>query len=268
MTKSAQVSSQLAVCPGDDLSRGSAAALAQELNLSLLPMATDPRKCASVQALLLVFVSGIALQITGKKAPGPISVDFGTASMRHRRGAGHNELLGKAVGIGKKERLAVLDATAGLGRDGFVLADLGARVILAERNPVVAAMLRSGLELARESTDHWLAGAAGRMTLVPGDARDLASEQLADCDVIYLDPMFRERDKRAAVKKEMALFQFLLQDEPDTNEALLHWALASPVARVVVKRPPKAAPLAGLAPSHAIKGKAVRYDVHVLSGLS
>lgn len=268
MKNRAQGIAPLAVCPGDDLSRGSAAALAQELDLSLLPMATDPRQCGSAQALLLVFVDGIVLQITGKKAPGPVGVDFGAASMRHRRGAGHNELLGKAVGIGKKEKLAVLDATAGLGRDSFVLADLGAQVTLCERNPVVAAMLRSGLALARESTDHWLAGAAARMTLEQGDARLLAKEWVAECDVIYLDPMFRERDKRAAVKKEMALFQFLLQDEPDTNEDLLHWALASPVARVVVKRPPKAAPLADLLPSHSIKGKAVRYDVHVLSGLS
>jgi len=66
----------------------------------------------------------------------------------------------------------------------------------------------------------------------------------------------------------MALFQLLLEEEPDSNEALLRWALASPVARVVVKRPSRAAPLADLAPSHSIKGKAVRFDVHVLSGLN
>ena len=79
--------------------------------------------------------------------------------------------------------------------------------------------------------------------------------------------MFPQRDKSAAVKKEMALFQFLLQGEEDSNEQLLQWALDCPVARVVVKRPPKAPALAGLTPSHSIKGKSVRYDVHVLSGL-
>lgn len=268
MDKSALEPASLAVCPGDDLSRDRAVELAAELNLPLLPMSTNPRSCTSAAALLQVHVNGIALQITGKLAPGPVSVDFGASNMRHRRGAGHNELLGRAVGIGKKNNLSVVDATAGLGRDSFVLADLGAQVTLCERHPVVTAMLLSGLELAQESTDPWLAGAAARMTLVTGDAMELGAGQLADCDVIYLDPMFRQRDKRAAVKKEMALFQLLLEEEPDSNEALLRWALASPVARVVVKRPSRAAPLADLAPSHSIKGKAVRFDVHVLSGLN
>ena len=250
------------------MSRGQAAALASELQLPLLPMSTDPRSCDEAIALLQVHVDGIALQLTGKKAPGPVSVDFGAAGMRHRRGAGHNELLGKAVGVGKKSSLAVVDATAGLGRDAFVLADLGARVALCERNPVITALLQSGLDLARQSTDPWLSQVASRMQLYARDARELAPAMLQDSDVIYLDPMFPQRDKRAAVKKEMALFQLLLQGEPDSNEALLDWALACPVARVVVKRPPRAAPLAGLTPSHAIKGKAVRYDVHVLSALA
>ncbi|RLQ21937.1 hypothetical protein DWB85_10130 [Seongchinamella sediminis] len=258
----------LAVCPGDDLSRDRARQLAAELDLPLLPLATDPRRCHSAGALLQVHVNGIALQITGRQAPGPVAVDFGASSMRHRRNAGHNELLGRAVGIGKKPALHVVDATAGLGRDSFVLADLGVQVTLCERHPVVAAMLRSGLELAQASTDPWLANAAARMTLLAGDARELAGGQLANCDVIYLDPMFRQQDKRAAVKKEMALFQYLLQAEPDSNHELLRWALGCPVARVVVKRPLKAAPLAAVAPSHSIRGKAVRYDVHVLSSLN
>ena len=41
------------------------------------------------------------------------------------------------------------------------------------------------------------------------------------------------------------------------------WALQQDVARVVVKRPPRAPRLAGIEPSHEISGKAVRYDVHV-----
>ena len=259
---------RLAVCPGDDLSRGAAAALAAKLQLPQLPMATDPRRCDSADALLQVFVSGLALQITGKKAPGPVTVDFGAASMRHRRGAGHNELLGRAVGVGKKGALTVLDATAGLGRDSFVLADLGVKVTCVERNPIAAVMLKSGLEIAQSSADQWLCTTASRMQLVAGDATKLGADSLVDTDVIYLDPMFPQRDKSAAVKKEMALFQLLLQHQEGSNEALLDWALDCPVARVVVKRPPKAPPLGAKTPSHSIKGKAVRYDVHVLAGLS
>ena len=83
--------------------------------------------------------------------------------MRHRRRGGQNELLGKAVGVGKKPALAVLDATAGLGRDSFVLADLGCSVTLAEREPVVLALLADGLERARRAgTADASAGSARR----------------------------------------------------------------------------------------------------------
>ena len=161
----------------------------------------------------------------------------------------------------------MIDATAGLGRDSFVLADLGARVRLCERHPVIAAMLEAGMDAARNSGDSWLVERVSRMQLHKGDACLLPPEELDDVDVIYLDPMFPARGKSAAVKKEMALFQYLLHDSIGDGEATLRWALQQQVARVVVKRPARAAALAGVAPSHSIEGRAVRYDVHVLAAL-
>ncbi len=165
--------------------------------------------------MLLVDESHLALQLCGRKVPGAVSVDFGAAGMRYRRLAGHNELLGRAVGVGKKQTLSVIDATAGLGRDSFVLADLGAKVRLCERHPVVAALLAAGLASGGATADAWLNTVLARMSLVAGDVRELPQQELVATDVIYLDPMFPQRDKAAAVKKEMALFQFLLQDEPE-----------------------------------------------------
>ena len=78
--------------------------------------------------------------------------------------------------------------------------------------------------------------------------------------------MFPARNKRSAVKKEMALFQLLLSAR-DEDEGLLSWALEREVARVVVKRPLKSKCLAGCEPSHAITGRAVRYDVYVKRAL-
>ena len=202
----------------------------------------------------------------GRALPGPVTVEFGSDAMRHRRRSGHNELLGRAVGIiagGRHPR--VLDATAGLGRDSFVLADMGCAVTLCEREPVLAAMLAQGLQLALARGDEWQRRVVQRMHLFRGDARDPAAMQASPADVIYLDPMFPARDKSAAVKKEMALFQALLastQYQQDAEQLLL-WALAQDVARVVVKRPPRAPYLAGRQPSHSIAGKAVRFDVHV-----
>ncbi len=246
-----------------------AARLALRLGLPLLATGTAPVCCALASILLIVQGRALSLQQTGSGAPGPVVVDFGNASMRHRRRSGAIELLGKAVGRGKKSPLRILDATAGLGRDAFVLADLGCEVGLCERDALIVELLRSGLDIARSGGDRWLAGVAQRMHLYPGDARQGAATRMQGVDVIYLDPMFPPRGKSAAVKKEMALFQHLLERAtcPQDADALLLWALQQDTARVVVKRPAKAPQLAGLVPSHTISGKSVRYDVHVLRKL-
>ena len=211
--------------------------LAEQLQMPLLEPGGSPQHCSQARLLLRVGSDCLALQQAGPGAPGPVVVDFGDPALRHRRRGGHNELLGRAVGVGRREALRVLDATAGLGRDGFVLADLGCSVLLCERHPVIASLLRSGIEAARASDDAWLARAAARLELRGIDARQLQAGELRNVDVIYLDPMFPARRKRAAVKKEMALFQLLLDPVAAEAEELLAWALAQAVARVVVKRP-------------------------------
>jgi 16S rRNA (guanine1516-N2)-methyltransferase len=236
--------------------------LAQRLGYPVLATGSLPEERAASDLLLIASGSRLCLQQGGAGAPGPVAVDFADSAMRHRRRSGGNELLGRAVGVGRQVPLRVLDATAGLGRDAWVLADLGCEVLLCERHPVVAVMLEAGLELARSQDDSALAGTAARMRLFEGDARDLDAAEAFD--VIYLDPMFPARNKSAAVKKGMALFQRLLEDAArDDGSELLGWALGQDVARAVVKRPLKALPLAGREPSHCIRGKAVRYDVYV-----
>ncbi len=256
----------IAVLAASDRDEAAALALSGELQLPLCPTSTRPRDALEFHALVICSSQGISLQQTGPAAPGPIAVEFGSAAMRHRRRGSHNELLGKAVGLVKKPGMHVLDATAGLGRDSFILADLGCRVSMCERNTIIARMLETGLADAAVSDDAWLRAVVQKMTLHPTDARALNDTELQGIDVIYLDPMFPERDKRARVKKEMALFHQLLGPGDDADELLL-WAVGQNVARVVVKRSPRAPELAGRKPSHIIAGKAVRYDVYVLRGL-
>lgn len=257
--------SELALLPAAAADIARAAELARRLGLPLLASGSEPLSCDAVDTLLIVEGISLRLQRTGRGAPGPVVVDFGSAGMRHRRHAGARELLGRAVGQGGTKRLRVLDATAGLGTDAFVLADQGCKVMLCEREPVVAELLRSGLQVAADSGDPWLMSVVQRMSLCPGDARAAAQAHLQDVDVIYLDPMFPPRLKSAAVRKEMALFHSLLAraDDPQDADALLLWALRQDTARVVVKRPAKAPSLAAQQPSHTINGKAVRYDVYV-----
>jgi len=182
--------------------------------------------------------------------------------MLYRRKSGHNEPLGRATGVKGGKRPKVFDATAGLGRDAFVLADLGCSVVLSEQSAPLCFLLEQARELALMSANEKVVEAASRMRVLWGDSRQQAVDGF---DVIYIDPMFPERGKTAAVKKDLATVQALHAHSLAANdpEELLGWAMAQPVERVVIKRPVKAPVLGTVKPSHSIMGKTVRFDVMV-----
>lgn len=170
------------------------------------------------------------------------------------------ELLVRAARVRGVEAPTAVDATAGLGEDSLLLAAAGFTVTMFEKDPVIAALLRDALE--RAASDPQLAGVAARMTLVEGDSVAGLCELDFSPDVVFLDPMFPERTKSAAVKKKFQLLHHL--ERPcDNEEELLDAALAARPHKIVIKRPPKGPWLAGVKPSHSIAGKAVRYDVIV-----
>lgn len=155
----------------------------------------------------------------------------------------------------------VVDATAGLGRDAFLLASLGAEMTLIERSPEVHALLAEGLARAREAGSDFAAIVA-RMTLRLGDARRLLPGLAPD--VVLVDPMHPPRKGSALVKQEMRLLRKLVGADPDAFE-LMQAALASAGKRVVLKWPLRAEPMASLRrPSHQIVGKTTRYDVFMI----
>ncbi len=195
-----------------------------------------------------------------------ILVDFasGAATYRRKFGGGKSEGIAKAVGLHKTKHVRVLDATAGLGRDAFVLAALGATVIMVERNPMVAALLQDGLRRAALDVElaTWL---PERMQLWPMTslaAMAHASAQAIAIDVVFLDPMFPPREKSALVKKEMRAFHEVVGEDLDAD-TLLAPALALASKRVVVKRPGYADDLAGQVPTMRVTGKNNRFDVYV-----
>ncbi|MEO1079637.1 MAG: class I SAM-dependent methyltransferase [Pseudomonadota bacterium] len=238
--------------------------LAQRLDLALLPQ--EPEGADTTDIGLFAHDTGFALRFLGAGRSGPVRVSFDDPALRYRRRGGHNELIGRAIGWRASRSPAVLDATAGFGRDAFTLADLGCQVWLCERQPVMAALLENALGEAQRGGG-WSADVVSRMHLFWGDARELRVQQLEGIDVIYLDPMFKA-PRRGLPSKEMQLLQILTEASPGTtlaesdDAATLAWALDQPVSRVVVKRPRKASPLPGEAPGYAIRGSSVRFDVY------
>lgn len=211
--------------------------------------------------------AGLCWQALGPGAPGPVRVDFvgGAVAHRRRQGGGSGQMIAKAIGIQPGIRPEVLDATAGLGRDAFVLAQLGCAVSLIERQPVIAALLADGLRRAR--LDEEVAPIVARMQLMQGDAITLMREWSASPpQVIYLDPMFPHRDKSSLVKKEMLLLRPVVGDDLDAP-ALLDAALGLATHRVVVKRPRKAPNVDTRTPGYVLEGKSSRFDIYPIRSL-
>ncbi len=183
----------------------------------------------------------------------PLYVDFLHGKLAHRRkyGGGKSQLIAKAVGT--KKGLRVLDATAGLGEDAFVLACLGCEMILLERSPIIAALLEDGLKRANIDMKLIVTDAISYMRNIPEEMRP---------DVVYLDPMYPERTKSALGKKEMRILREIVGEDLDASE-LLQAALKAARNRVVVKRPRLAPQIPGPKPDLVFKGKSSRFDVYL-----
>ncbi|MFF7706859.1 class I SAM-dependent methyltransferase [Pseudomonas sp. NPDC007930] len=238
---------------------GPAQALAAHLGLPMFD--------GQAELALQLGEAGLQLQQLGPQAPGSVRVDFVEGGAAHRRqfGGGSGQMIAKAVGVQPGVRPLVLDATAGLGGDAFVLACLGCEMHLLERQPVVAALLADGL--ARAAADAGTAPIVARMRLRQGNAIEhMAQWAGTPPQVVYLDPMFPHRDKSALVKKEMRLFRPLVGDDLDAP-GLLQAALALASHRVVVKRPRKAPAIDGPKPGLVLEGKSSRYDIYPLKSL-
>jgi 16S rRNA (guanine1516-N2)-methyltransferase len=204
------------------------------------------------------------LQQTGAHAPGPVFVDFTAGKSAHRRqyGGGRKQPLARAIGMRPGHNPTVLDVTAGLGRDAYVLASLGCQVTLLERRPVIFELLNNGIIRARQ--DKQIADIANSMELIYADASKYLAKLPADSafDVIYLDPMYPERGKSALVKKEMRYFHAIAGKDEDADTLLL-LALQCAPRRVVVKRPASALALADKKPDAIVSSKNTRYDIYL-----
>lgn len=191
-----------------------------------------------------------------------LKIDFLSKSWRFRvkHATLRNELIAKAMGTSPKTNPHILDATAGLGRDSFILAALGYQVTLLERSEIIFAALKEALERAAQDDDYH--PIVARMHLIHADALLYLPGKTAD--IIYLDPMFPDRQKSALVKKELVQLQTLLGHDLDANE-LLSVALTCATKRVVVKRPRLGQSLGQRPPQFSYEGKSSRFDIYLIA---
>lgn len=201
---------------------------------------------------------------TTSSSADPLVCDFtgGTVLHRFKYGGGRGQSLPKAMGMRGGKTPKVVDATAGLGRDAFLLASLGAEVTLIERSLEMFNLLNDGISRARDAGGD-VAEVIARMTLIHGDAKDLLPD--LSPEVVLVDPMHPPRKKSALVKNEMRQIREIVGTDEDSLE-LMQVALSTASNRVVLKWPLRADPMDGIGPcSHQILGKSTRYDVFMIT---
>ena len=167
--------------------------------------------------------------------------------------------------------LYVLDATAGLGRDAFLLAASGCNVIAIEKIKVIFFLLEEALKNISLTEDSF-STIVKRLEFKNGDSikyMDELSGRLPD--VIYLDPMYisttsRGLKKTALTKKSIKILQdvysFQVESGGKKNNSILKSALSIAKRKVVVKRPPHSDFLEGIKPSSSLIGKTARFDIY------
>ena len=204
-----------------------------------------------------------------------MNIDFtqGKAALRQAQPSKDQSLV-RALGLHKlneaqRRSIHVIDATAGLGQDGWIIACQGCKTTLLEQSSLVAAMLHHAIEYAaRQPT---LASIANHVEVINVRSQDYLAQadNVIKPDIIYLDPMFPSKKKQAKVKKGMQFLQALL---PETdNRHLLKHALDAATNRVVVKRPTGADVIAGTenwgGQLTTVETDATRFDIYHTAGL-
>ena len=208
--------------------------------------------------------SGLSLVKPSDKKMGGLYIDFceGALAWRRHHGGGNGQAIAKAMGLKQRKGLSILDATAGTGADSFVLACLGCKVTMLERQPIVAELLQDALDRAHLHSD--TQSIASNMELIKESSLDWMAQQTQEqqFDAVYLDPMFPHSGKSAQVKKSMQFFRDIVGKDEDADSLLQPaWNLAK--YRVVVKRPRKSPYLADKTPTLSHEGKANRFDIYV-----
>ena len=162
------------------------------------------------------------------------------------------------------ERGRLLDTTAGLGGDSWILAAAGFSVTAIERSSLVCQVLRDGVDRAK--SDSRLNAIASRIEVRQENAVDVLQSNSDSWATIYLDPMYPPKLGSALAPKPIRIVRDAVGDDIDSLNLFLA-AVAAQWNRIVVKRPHHAEPLCA-EPDIVFNSKLVRYDVYVREGAS
>lgn len=215
-------------------------------------------KCDDGRLMVVFSEEGVSLEQDGLS----MMPDFSHVADRIKGGKLAHEMLVKAAKFKDAvPPLRGIDATAGLGEDGMILAAAGFEMTLYEYNPVIALLLKDALRRAAKNPQ--LAETVARMKVCEGDSIAAMKELDYKPQIVLLDPMFPKRDKSGLIKKKFQLLQ-QIESPCSTEQELLTAALSVAGRKVIIKRPLKGPYLGEVKPDYSLTGKAIRYDCHMI----
>jgi len=186
---------------------------------------------------------------------GGLSIDFHAEFDKYKKQklSAKKDLLARALGLSVGAKIC--DLTMGLAQDSFKLVCMGARVTAVERNPTVVALVKDGMERAKDIP------LLKYLNIHVGDMKEFVETNKEKFDAYYMDPMFAHK-RTALPKKDMQYLADIVESSREAEYGDVLRDLIERKKKVVVKRPRTGAPLCEMAPKHMIEGKMVRFDVY------
>ena len=146
---------------------------------------------------------------------------------------------------------AILDCTAGFGRDSFLLDSMGHDVTMIENSPIVAMLLKNALRRSNNIN----------IKLFFGNAYDYMKHSNEKYDYIYIDFMFEKLKNKSLSSKNDETLKMISFNDNDKNKII---QLAQTVSnkKVIVKEPRNT--VSGiLKPNYIIKTRLLKYNIYL-----
>ena len=124
-------------------------------------------------------------------------------------------LLKKAIGWQSTSQKHILDTTGGLGHDAFILALLGQKITVLEKNTGLCILIEEALNNLPNLS--YFNDAKNNISVINKDSRAFLSS-VENFDVIYVDPMFNSKKKLKRTKQMEFLDNYLEEyDDPSVE---------------------------------------------------
>lgn len=189
-----------------------------------------------------------------------LNIDFNSGELRRRRKflTPKKEPLLKAIGKLNQDEF-IVDGTAGLGRESFLLMSYGYNVRAVEQSAYLWILQQEALRNIVE--DKNIPPEKQRLHFFCGDSTELIAKENWSPAILYLDPMFPASKKTAQVKKPMQVLQ-KMELKNVAPEELLKKALTLKVGKIVFKRPKDAPILDTVACREYYENDTVRFEIY------